>query len=151
VAALSLPQGQVDRAAASIQNRFGYNAAAVTRDAFNTNKAQWESAIQQDAGRADLTAEEDRTNLSTVYPQRVCLAVEPGDLKIGALVNPDGSWRGEPTLLRSSGYGTLDRKALQEIQRHRFAPADGVRAYVLTVDATVDYGRRPCLNPNPGA
>ncbi len=151
VAALNLPPGQIERAAASVQDRFGYNAAAVTRDTFNTNKAQWESAIQQETGIATLAAEDDRTSdFLTVYPQRVCLVEEPGEIKIGALVNPDGSWRGAPRLLRSSGYAALDRKALQDIQSHRFTPADSITAYVLTVSTTVDYGRRPCIPATPG-
>ncbi|MBE9158747.1 energy transducer TonB [Nodosilinea sp. LEGE 06152] len=151
VAALDLPQAQVDQAAESIQNRFAFNAAAVTREAFNTNQQRWEAAIRQDSDLADLSAEVNRTELSTVYPQRVCLTDVPGEINIGAVVNPDGSWRGEPTLLRSSGYGALDRKALQEIQNHTFPPADGPKAYVLTVETTVDYGPRPCLDPNSEA
>ncbi len=151
VAALNLSKAQVERAAESIQNRFTYDPTAVTRSTFNTNKSEWESAIQRQTGMPGLTAEEDRNDFSTVYPQRVCLAEEPSAISIGALVNPDGSWRGEPTLLRSSGYGALDRKALQEIQTHRFAPAETVKAYVLTVEPTVDYGPRPCLDPNPAS
>jgi TonB family protein len=151
VATLNLPPGQIERATASVQDRFGYNAAAVTRDTYNTNRAQWESAIQQETGLATLTAAEDRTDdFSAVYPQRVCLVEEPGEIKIGALVNPDGSWRGAPRLLRSSGYAALDRKALQDIQSHRFTPADSITAYVLTVSTTVDYGRRPCIPATPG-
>ncbi|HSM81172.1 MAG TPA: energy transducer TonB, partial [Nodosilinea sp.] len=147
VATLNLPQAQIDQAAESIQARFGFNPAAVTRDALNTNQRQWETTIRQETGLTELTPAEDRTEFATVYPQRVCLAQAPGPIRIGALVNPDGSWRGEPALLRSSGYGALDRKALQEIQTHRFEPADGIRAYLLTVNTSVDYGRRPCLGP----
>jgi len=151
VATLNLPPDQIERATASVQDRFGFNAAAVTRDTFNTNKAQWESAIQQETGIATLAPEDDRTSdFFTVYPQRVCLAEAPGEIKIGALVNPDGSWRGAPRLLRSSGYAALDRKALQDIQSHRFTPADSITAYVLTVSTTVDYGRRPCIPATPG-
>lgn len=148
MSALNLPQAKVDRAAESIQNRFGFNAAAVTRDTFNANQSQWVSTLQRETGLADLSPEINRSKFSTVYPQRVCLADSPGEINVGAVVNPDGSWRGEPTLLRSSGYGILDRKALQEIQRHRFAPAEGIKAYVLTIDTSVDYGDRPCLDPN---
>ncbi|PZV08577.1 MAG: hypothetical protein DCF32_04585, partial [Leptolyngbya sp.] len=151
VAAINLPQARVDRAAESIQNRFGFNAAAVTRDTFNANQNQWVSTLRQETGLADLSPEINRAEFSTVYPQRVCLTDSPGEINVGAVVNPDGSWRGEPALLRSSGYGVLDRKALQEIQRHRFAAAEGIRAYVLTIDTSVDYGDRPCLDPNPAS
>ncbi|HZG38431.1 MAG TPA: hypothetical protein VEZ50_07075 [Nodosilinea sp.] len=151
IAALNLPQSQVERAAESIQNRFGFNAAAVTREALNHNQRQWEAAIRQATGLAELSPETERTAFTTVYPQRVCLAEEPGEVRIGAVANPDGSWRGEPALLRSSGYGALDEKALQEIQRHRFDAADGIRAYILTVDTSVNYGPQPCLDPNPAA
>ncbi|WP_155523514.1 hypothetical protein [Nodosilinea nodulosa] len=151
VATLNLPASQIEQAAESIQNRFAFNAAAVTRDALNANQQQWEAAMRQDTGLANLSPEIDRTDFSTVYPQRVCLSNLPGKITIGAVANPDGSWRGKPTLLRSSGYGALDRKALEEIQRHTFASAEGVKAYLLTVDTTVDYGPHPCLNPNPDA
>ncbi|PSN06735.1 hypothetical protein C7293_30795 [filamentous cyanobacterium CCT1] len=151
VAALDLPSGQVERAAESIENRFAFDATAVTRETFNANQSAWESEIRQDTGLANLSPDIDRTEFTTVYPQRVCLSDVPGDINIGAVVNPDGSWRGEPTLLRSSGYGALDRKALQEIQDHTFSPAAGVKAYVLTVETSVDYGPRPCLDPNPEA
>jgi hypothetical protein len=149
IAALDLPPSQVEQAAQSIQNRFAFNADAVTREALNANQQRWEAAIRQDTGLAELSPEIDRTDFSTVYPQRVCLSDAPGPITIGALVNPDGSWRGDPTLLRSSGYGSLDRKALQEIQSHTFAPAEGATAYVLTVETSVDYGPHPCLDPNP--
>jgi TonB family protein len=151
VAALDLPQAKVDRAAESIQNRFSFNAAAVTREAFNTNQSEWVSALRQETGLADLSPETNHSEFSTMYPQRVCLTDAPGEIAVGAVVNPDGSWRGAPTLLRSSGYGALDRKALQEIERHRFAASDGIKAYVLTLDTSVDYGGRPCLNPNPAS
>lgn len=149
IAALDLPPSQVEQAAQSIQNRFAFNADAVTREALNANQQQWEAAIRQDTGLTELSPEIDRTDFSTVYPQRVCLSDQPGSITIGALVNPDGSWRGDPALLRSSGYGSLDRKALQEIQTHTFAPASGIKAYVLTVETSVDYGPHPCLDPNP--
>lgn len=149
VVALNLPQAKIDRAAESIQNRFVFNASAVTRDTFDANQSQWVSTLRQEPGLAELSPEVDRSEFSTVYPQRVCLSDSPGEINVGAVVNPDGSWRGEPALLRGSGYGVLDRKALEEIQRHRFAEAEGIRAYVLTIDTSVDYGDRPCLDPNP--
>ncbi|MGB3202824.1 MAG: hypothetical protein WBA99_18100 [Nodosilinea sp.] len=148
VATLDLPQTQIDQAAEFIQDRFAYDASAVTRETFNANQSAWVSKIRQDTGLADLSSEINRTDFLTVYPQRVCLVEAPKALSIGAVVNPDGSWRGQPTLLRSSGYGALDRKALQEIQAHTFPPTDGLTAYVLTVETTVDYGPRPCLDPN---
>ncbi len=151
VAALNLPQAKVDRAAESIQNRFSFNTAAVTNDTFNANQSQWVTTLRQETGLADLSPEMNGSEFATVYPQRVCLADSPGEINVGALVNPDGSWQGEPALLRSSGYSVLDRKALQEIGRHRFAPAEGIKAYVLTIDTSVDYGDRPCLDPNPAS
>jgi hypothetical protein len=76
----------------------------------------------------------------------VCLAEEPGEVRIGAVLTPTVVAR-RTGLLRSSGYGALDEKALQEIQRHRFDAADGIRAYILTVDTSVNYGPQPCLTP----
>ncbi|TVQ05706.1 MAG: hypothetical protein EA368_18785 [Leptolyngbya sp. DLM2.Bin27] len=148
-ASLNLPQRQIDRAAEYIQDRFAFAPNATTRRALNANQQQWEAAIRQETGIADLAPAQNSTSFTTVFRQRVCLSDAPGEISIGALSNPDGSWRGEPTLLRSSGYGALDRKALREIQAHRFEPADGIRAHVLTVNTSVSHGTQPCMNPNP--
>ena len=149
VAALNLPQAQVDTLRASIQDRFGYDAEATTRDAYSTNLREWENTIQQQTGQANLSVEEDRTDLSVTYPQRVCLVNEPGEVRVGVLVNPDGSQRGEPVLLRSSGYGALDQRALAVVSDHQFPTAESLKAYTIAVEPQVDYGRRPCLNANP--
>ncbi|NJL48879.1 MAG: TonB family protein [Leptolyngbyaceae cyanobacterium SM2_5_2] len=150
-AALNLPQAQVDGLRASVQNRFGFAADKTTREAYSANLGAWEGSIRQETGLTDLSAEVDRTDLSVTYPQRVCLANEPGEVRVGVLVNPDGSQRGEPAVLRSSGYGALDQKALAAVEAHEFPKAEGIKAYTVTVATRVDYGRRPCLNPQPEA
>jgi|GEM_PF-928558 len=149
VAALNLPQTQVDNLRASIQDRFGFAAAATSREAYSTNLRDWEESIRQETGEADLSAEVDRTSLSVTYPQRVCLVNDPVEVRVGVLTNPDGSQRGEPVVLRSSGYAALDQKALAAVQDHKFPEADGIKAYTIAVATQVDYGRRPCLNAKP--
>ncbi|HIK44896.1 MAG TPA: TonB family protein [Leptolyngbyaceae cyanobacterium M65_K2018_010] len=148
-AALSLPQPQVDRLKVSVQRRFGYTAAATTRDAYSTNLSAWESTIQGETGIEDLSAEVDRSHFSVTYPQRVCLANEPGEVRLGVVVNPDGSQRGEPVVLRSSGYAAVDQKALELLRDHTFSEAEGIKAYTVSVATKVDYGLRPCLEAKP--
>jgi TonB family protein len=148
VAGLNLPQGKIDRAAEYIENRFVFDREAITRSTLNANQQRWETDIRDQTGNDDLDPELYRDRFTAVYRQRVCLSDMPGEIRIGALVNPDGTWRSEPALLRSSGYGALDRRALRDIQKHRFEPAAGVQAHILTVETSVDYGERPCLDPD---
>ncbi len=150
-ATLSLPQAQIDRLSTSIQNRYRYAAATTTREAYSENLSRWETTMRQETGVADLANEIDRSPFSVAYSQRVCLTHPPGEVRIGAVANPDGSRRGDPVVLRSSGYGAVDAKALGAVQTHRFPAAEGIKAYVLTVNIEVDHGRRPCLETSPDA
>jgi hypothetical protein len=148
-AALNVPLAQVDRLRASIQDRFGYAYAATTDEAYSTNQSQWEASIQQETGLADLGVERDRTDFSVTYPQRVCLRHEPGEIRLGVLTAADGRPQPTPVVLRSSGYGALDDRALQAVMEHTFPATGAMKAYTVTVNTQVDYGRHPCLGTQP--
>ena len=49
------------------------------------------------------------------------------------MVNPDGSFRQEPVLLRSSGYDELNRKALEVVRQYEPPTDDAIKAYTVTV------------------
>lgn len=142
---LTLPGEQISQLRRYILQRFGYGEAATQRDAYNSKLQQWEASIQQQTGIPGLRAEVDRSELSITYQQRVCLRVEPGESRIGVLINPDGSQRQEPVLLRSSGYGLLDQEAVDLVKRHSFPSTQAVKAYTVGVKNRLDYGRQPCL------
>jgi TonB family protein len=142
---LQLPGERINQLRSYILQRFGYSEAVTHRDVYNSNLKQWESLIQQQTGISDLTAEIDRSQLSITYQQRVCLRAEPGEARVGVLVNPDGSQRQEPVLLRSSGYAVLDQEAVELVKRHNFGPAPTLKAYTVPVKNRLDYGRQPCI------
>jgi len=142
---LQLPGERINQLRSYILQRFGYSEAVTHRDVYNSKLQQWESLIQQETGIPDLTAEIDRSQLSITYQQRVCLRAEPGETRVGVLVNPDGSQRQEPILLRSSGYAVLDQEAVELVKRHNFNPAPTLKAYTVPVKNGLDYGRQPCL------
>lgn len=148
---LNLPQEQIDRLAASIRRRFHYDAVASADQIFPINQTLWQTAIRQDTGLVDLAPEALPAPVPLVYRQRVCLAQEPGPVKMGIVVNPDGSHHGDPVVLQSSGYGAVDEKALKALADQPLPTADHLKAYVFTVDPELDYGRNPCIDPNPAS
>lgn len=142
---LQLSGERVNQLRGYISQRFSHNDATTTFDAYANKLKQWETQAQQETGIPDLTAETDRSQLSITYQQRVCLRVQPGEARVGALVNPDGSQRQEPVLLRSSGYAILDQEAVALVKNHRFSPNDTIKAYTVPVKNRLDYGQQPCL------
>ncbi len=150
-AELNLPQSRIDRLAASIRQRFSYDAAASANEVLPVNQTQWQDRIRQTTGLADLTAEPLPSPLSLVYRQRVCLTPPPGPVKVGLLANPDGTQAEDPVVLQSSGYGTVDARVIRAVKDHPLPEANGPKAYILTVDPEVDAGRTPCIDPNPAS
>jgi len=146
-AQLNLPQGRIDRLAANLRQRFRFDAVASADEVFPLNQTQWQDAIRQDTGVADLSPEALPDPVPLVYRQRVCLAQAPGPVKVGIVTNPDGSHHGDPVVLQSSGYGAVDEKALKAIADQPLPTADHPKAYVLTVQPSVDSGHNPCLDP----
>jgi hypothetical protein len=146
VASLDLPEERLNQLAATLWQRYGYSSLNTRREDATENLEVWQDTIQQETGLTDLIPQEDHTaNLSVEIERRVCLTKPPGDIKLGLLVNPDGSLRQEPALLRSSGYDELNQKAIDLI--HQYAPqrSDEIKAYTVTVDTAVDYGPNDCL------
>lgn len=144
---LDFSQERIDQLAATMWQRYGYSGQDTTRGEYTGNLNQWQVQIQQETGRADLVAEEDRTNLEVSFARRVCLAQAPGEVKVGFVANPDGSFRQEPVVLRSSGYAELNQKALDVVRQHEVPAADQIKAYTVTVETSVDYGENDCLEP----
>lgn len=148
-ARLNLPQAQVDHLAASIRDRFRYNADAQSEEALARQQNQWQALIREETGRADLVPEPLAPPLAMVYRQRICLDPAPGEVKVGVLANPDGSHRGDPMVLQSSGYGAVDDQALALVANQAMPTADRPNAYLVTVAPRVDPGPRPCIAPAP--
>lgn len=149
VATLNLPQTQVDRLVDSLRHRFRYDAVASADAVLPINQTQWQRLIRQETRMADLTPKPWPDSVSMVYRQRVCLAPEPGPVTLGVVTEADGSLRGDPAVLQSSGYGAVDDKARAALAEQDFPAAETIQAYILTVEPELDYGRRPCLDPNP--
>ncbi len=147
---LNLPQAQVDRLAASIRDRFRYNTEAQSDEVLARQQSQWQVLIRQETGMADLIPEPLATPLAMVYRQRLCLDPAPGMVKVGVLANPDGSHRGDPVVLQSSGYGAVDDQALTLVADQVMPTADLPNAYIFSVEPRVDPVRQPCITPAPG-
>ncbi len=147
VASLDFSQERMEQLSAILWQRYGYSSLNTRRGEYTENLTQWQAEIRQETGVADLTAEEERTDFSVEMERRACLAEPPGEVKVGYVVNPDGSFRQEPVVLRSSGYGELNQRALAAIRQAPPPQADQIKAYTATVETSVDYGPHDCLAP----
>ncbi|MGF1520453.1 MAG: hypothetical protein ACFCVB_22010 [Nodosilinea sp.] len=117
-----------------------------TSDAdYSQNLSRWQQAIRAETGLTSLTPEEAPTELPVTYYQRACLSEAPGTAQVGVIVSPVRSPRREPVLLRSSGYGIVDAKALRTVADHRFPRGGEVKAYTVTLPTEVDHGPSACL------
>ena len=145
VAGLDLSQARIDQLAANIWRQYGYSVFNTSRGEYTDNLTQWQNDLQAETGLADLTAEEDRTEFKVEIDRRVCLVEPPGDIKIGFVVNPDGSLRQDPVLLRSSGYEDLNQQAMDRVSQYQPPATDAVKAYTVTVETGVNYGAYNCL------
>jgi hypothetical protein len=83
------------------------------------------------------------------YPPAICLPLDPKPSQWGVVVNGDGKIEGEPTMLRSTGYGSFNDRAEELLAEHTFPPADTEQAYVVTIK--VDYNRTNCTKPDDPA
>ena len=147
VASLDFSQERMDQLAATLWQRYGYSSLNTRRGEYTDNLTQWQAEIRQQTGMEALTAEEERTNFSVEMQRRACLSQPPGEVKIGYVVNPDGSFRQEPVLLRSSGYRELNQQALETIRQFGPPASEQIKAYTVTVETSVDYGPYDCLAP----
>ncbi len=145
VASLNLPQERIDQLLTAIDQRLVYSDLNTSDADYSQNLSQWQEAVRAETGLTTLTPEEAPTELSITYYQRACLSEEPGTAQVGVIVSPVGSPRREPVLLRSSGYGIVDAKALRTVANHRFPRGGEVKAYTVTLPAEVDHGPSACL------
>ncbi len=145
---LNLPQAQIERVLASIQERFVYDAEAASPAAYEANLSAWTTALQQQPGLASVVPQAYPTPLSVTYYQRACLPETPGTAKIGAVVNPAGEPQTRPVVLQSSGYGVIDRLVMNRVRTHTFPQTADPRAYTLEVDTQVNHGQNDCLKPD---
>jgi hypothetical protein len=147
-AELNLPQGQIDRLADSIRDRFTYDAHAASAAAYTANLNQWKIQLQDSWG---ITPQAYDTELTVTYYQRACLPESPGPAKVGVVIDPDLEQRRQPVVLQSSGYGDIDRLVANRVRRHRFPATSDLAAYTLEVTTAVNHGQGSCLalSPNP--
>ncbi|QQE63950.1 hypothetical protein GFS31_06220 [Leptolyngbya sp. BL0902] len=148
-ARLNFSPSRLNRLTEALRERFSYNAVTSTEEAFATNYREWQTQIRQDTGIADLTAETLPDPVAVAYWQRACLNPAPGLVRVGLVVNPDGSHHGPPVLLQSSGYGAVDDWALSTLADQTLPTANQVSAYILTVEPSVEAGPNPCLAVTP--
>lgn len=145
VASLNLSQERIDQLLTAISQRLVYSDSNTSDADYSQNLSQWQQTVRAETGLTTLTPEEAPTELSITYYQRACLSEEPGTAQVGVIVSPVGSPRREPVLLRSSGYGIVDAKALRTVADHRFPRGGEVKAYTVTLPAEVDHGPSDCL------
>ena len=145
VARLNLPQERIDQLLAAIGQRLVYSDLNTSDADYSQNLSRWQQAIRAETGLTALTPEAAPTELPITYYQRACLSEEPGTAQVGVIVSPVGSPRREPVLLRSSGYGIVDAKALRTVADHRFPRGGEVKAYTVTLPTEVDHGPSDCL------
>ncbi|NEQ37443.1 MAG: TonB family protein [Okeania sp. SIO3I5] len=90
---------------------------------------QW--AIELGVGEESLTQPKV---ISNVYPETACEEKLEGKATVGVLVNPDGSISKEPKLLLESGSPTLDRAALDAVNKESFDSNDDSKLYQYEFD-----------------
>jgi hypothetical protein len=147
IGSLSMAQDRLEQLSAFVWQTYGYSERNTTASDYTENRRQWQTEIRELTGIADLTPAEYRPpeNLSVTLQRRVCFSKEPGEIKIGTVVNPGGSLQGEPVVLRSSGYSTFDEKAVEAVADHILPAEETTKAYTVTVLAEPDYGDRKCF------
>ncbi|WP_156119655.1 energy transducer TonB [Leptolyngbya sp. KIOST-1] len=144
VAGLSLSPERIEQLRAAILQRVTYTAEATTTAAYEQNLSQWQQTIRTETGLSDLTPAPAPEDLAVTVVQRACLSEPPGPVQAGVLVSPSGTVRSQPVVLRSSGYGVVDDRALQAVASHQFPSASEARAFTVTI-ATELAGQSDCL------
>ncbi len=145
VASLNLPQERIDQLLTAIAQRLVYSDINTSDADYSQNLSQWQQAVRAETGLTSLTPEAAPAELPITYYQRACLSEGPGTAQVGVIVSPVGSPRREPVLLRSSGYGIVDAKALRTVADHQFPRGGEVKAYTVTLPTEVDHGPSDCL------
>ncbi|MGD1907029.1 MAG: hypothetical protein ACFB0C_13675 [Leptolyngbyaceae cyanobacterium] len=76
------------------------------------------------------------------YDLALCLPIAPGPAQFGVVIEPDGTFRDEPQLLRSTGYRRFNNQAEELLNLFTFSSGDTPQVHVLTV--SVDYNPLLC-------
>jgi hypothetical protein len=104
----------------------------------------WLAEAQTAVGETELLTAE--TTLSMDSQIRVCVENPPLDGIIGILVASDGQPLGDPQLLKSTGYATLNQAATNAVSSAAFETADSPTAYTFKID--VSYDADNCVQAN---
>ena len=136
--ALATPSAQGDALLLAGNNE--YNPIAVTEEDAEELELQWLERTAE--GLDEVATETTELNINSEF--KACRAEPPVDGRLGVVVNPDGS-RSEPTVLKSTGYGTLNRLAVLTLEYEEFETPDVPTQY--KVDVLVKYEPEDCVAP----
>ena len=84
---------------------------------------------------------------TVAYNLGLCLPIAPTPAQFGIVVEPDGTLRAAPKLLRSTGYEQFDRQAQGLVDVFSFSGSDAPQVHVLTVP--VAYNALLCESLSP--
>ena len=122
------------------------------------NLETWKTSFSQQANAAQIENVEpiSVTDIELMYPIEsaktmnggslsVCLDEPPGNAQIGLLFDSDGELVGNPMLIRSTGYGTLNLEASALIMKADNLPSNRAsKAYLY--DVAVNYDAEACVS-----
>ncbi|MEM9092415.1 MAG: hypothetical protein AAGC93_27245 [Cyanobacteria bacterium P01_F01_bin.53] len=135
---LATPSAQGDALLLAGNNE--YNPIAVTEEDAEALELQWLERTAE--GLEEVATETTELNINSEF--KACREDPPVNGRLGVVVNPDGS-RSEPTVLKSTGYGTLNRLAVLTLEYEEFDTPDVPTQY--KVDVLVKYEPEGCVAP----
>lgn len=118
---------------------FAYNPANTSDDELAQAFGRWVETIQEKSGIADL---QPSVIQKQSYNVPYCLPQAPTNAVVGVLINPGGEVVDDPLLLKSSGYLTLNKRALDYVRQLDFSPIQSFTA--LQYDMTFTYNPDTC-------
>ncbi|MGB7087338.1 MAG: hypothetical protein WBD47_17400 [Phormidesmis sp.] len=121
-------------------NSYEYSEFAVSTEAAQERTDNWLLATAE--GRDNLT--EKATEIAIDSGFKACREVPPADGLIGLVVSPDGT-REDVEVLKSTGYGVLNRLALSQLESIELESADVPTRYQVAVNVT--YKPEGCVEP----
>ena len=125
------------------------------------NRVDWKADIQRQAnvGTVESLAPTEISELTEIaYPIEVskqadmagrslslCLEAEPHGAEVGVLFDSQGNVAGEPSLIRSTGYGVLNEEIIATVRSYEdFPPNRNSKAYLLEFE--IDYDAETCVS-----
>lgn len=120
---------------------------------FTAARTAWLTTVTETDG---LSFPEDKEELETAltldtfdqeapYRLNVCLPIQPKTARWGIVVNPDGTVKGEPEPLQSTGYQIFDTRTKARVEAFDFPTSETAQAFV--VEVPVDYNDLTCTEP----